>query len=46
MVTMEEQDNYDTTPTTLLIPSSPSERSFLDEVASSKLNLHGGFFRK
>ena len=50
MATMDmlEQDNYyDTTPTTtLLIPSSPSGRSFLDEVASSKLNLHGGFFRK
>ena len=52
MVTMDmlEQDNYyDTTPTTtLLIPSSPSGRSFLflDEAASSKLNLHGGFFRK
>ena len=47
MVTMEEQDNYDTTPTTLLIPSSPSERFFfLDEVAFSKLNLHGGIFRK
>ena len=52
MVTMDmlEQDNYsDTTPTTtLLIPSSPSGRVFFfkDEVASSKLNLHGGFFRK
>ena len=54
MVTMDmlEQDNYyDTTPaTTLSIPSSPSGRFFFvffwDEVASSKLNLHGGFFRK
>ena len=52
MVTMDmlEQDNYsDTTATTtLLIPSSPSGRSFLGgyEAASSKLNLHGGFFRK
>ena len=44
MVTMDmlEQDNYyDTTPTTTLwIPSSPSGR-FSDEAASSKLELHG-----
>ena len=51
MVTMDmlEQDNYyDTTPTTTLsIPSSPSGRFFGgDEVAPSKLNLHGRFFRK
>ena len=51
MVTMDmlEQDDYSvTTPTTtLLIPSSPSVRSFFgDETASSKLNLHGGFSTK
>ena len=49
MVTMDmlEQDNYsDTTPTTtLLIPSSPSGRSFFlgDEAASSKLTFMVGF---
>ena len=46
MVTMDllEQDNYyDTLPTTT--PSILSSL-FLDEVASSKLNLHDGFFRK
>ena len=49
MVTMDvlEQDNYndyDTTPTTT--PSIPYNEDFLDVVASSRLNLHGGFFRK
>ena len=41
---MLEQDNYYRYNTnTLSIPSSPS---FLDEVASSKMDLHGGWFRK
>ena len=54
--TLEQDNYYDTTPTTTpSIPSSVGEYNeyslpnhldyfFLDEVASSKLQLYGGFF--
>ena len=47
MMTMDllEQDNYYDTITTPSIPSSVVlHLLLLDEVASSKLNFHGGFF--
>ena len=55
---LEQDNYYNTTPTTTpSIPSSVGEYNedslpnhlglfYLDEVASSKLNFHGGYFRE